>query len=73
MPKDETWIDQCISETKTTHPLVTEAVRSRLKKLLRDQLCSHQLSPVALAELAKLLIADMSAPPPLEEEESLED
>ena len=64
MSGDDRWIITRISEARERHPLVTEAVSSRMVELLKGQLREQQLSRRALASVAKALIADMAAAPP---------
>jgi hypothetical protein len=64
MPTDDHWIRTRITEARTRHPLVTEAVSSRVAEVLEGRLNEQQLAQKELASLAKDLIADMVREPP---------
>ena len=64
MSTDDDWITTRITEARTLHPLVTEAVSSRIAELLKGQLSEQQLSHVDLTSVAKALIANMVPAPP---------
>ena len=61
---DDPWITTRITEAKTPHPLVTEAISSRMAELLKGQLSQQQLSQMDLTSLATELIAAMVLSPP---------
>ena len=64
MSTDDHWITTRITEARTRHPLVTEAVSSRMAELLKGQLSEQQLSQMDLTSVARALIADMVHAPP---------
>lgn len=67
MSPDDPWIFARVSESRKHHPLVTEAVSTRIDKLLKGQLSEGQLTSPELTSVARDLIADMvPAPPKLE-------
>ena len=59
MSTDDHWIATRITEARTHHPSVTEAVTSRMGELLKGQLSEQQLSQKDLNSIATALIADM--------------
>ena len=61
MIEKEDWISDRVSAAQKAHATVTEAAATRMKGLLKDQLCERQLRPTELTEAAKQLIADMTA------------
>ncbi len=64
MPTDDQWITTRITEARTCHPLVTEAVSSRIAEVLKVQLSGQQLSQRDLTSIAEELIAEMHPTPP---------
>ena len=64
MSADDHWITTRIIEARKPHPLVTEAVSSRMAELLKGQLTEQQLSQKDLTSVARALIADMGPAPP---------
>lgn len=73
MSKDKDWIDERFEATRKAHPAVTDDAATRMKELLKGQLGEQQLRPKDLAETARLLMADMAAPPAPKTETSYED
>jgi hypothetical protein len=69
MSNDVDWIPARIAEARKLHAPVTEAVSTRLEKLLNGQLSERQLRPKELTDLAKTLIADMVSSPKVEANE----
>jgi hypothetical protein len=63
MPADDLWIATRITDARSVHPLVTEAVSTRMKELLSGTLSSRQLPQLELTNVAKALIADMLPAP----------
>lgn len=64
MPHDDQWITTLIAETRKSHPLLTEAVLTRVGPLLKGELNEEPLTSVRLTAVAKMLIADMAPAPP---------
>lgn len=64
MLTDDHWITTRITEARTLHPLVTEAVLSQMAELMNGQLRQKQLSHLDLTGVAKALIANMVPAPP---------
>jgi hypothetical protein len=64
MSNDDHWIRIRITEVRARHPLVTEAVSSRMAEVLEGRLGEQKLSQTELATLASALIADMVPEPP---------
>lgn len=64
MSTDDHWIRTRITEARTQHPLVTEAVSSQMAEILKGRLSEQQLAQKDLAKLANDLIADMVLDPP---------
>ena len=64
MSTDDHWITTRIAEARTGHPSVSDAVSSRMAKLLKGQLSEQQLSQKDLTSVATALIADMVPAPP---------
>lgn len=64
MSNDDHWIRTRISEVRKLHPLVTEAVSSRMAEALESLLSEPKLSQTELATLASALIVDMMPEPP---------
>lgn len=64
MSTDDHWITARISEALTHHPLVTEAVSSRMAEALKGHLSEQQLSQMDLAKLARAFLTDMASMPP---------
>lgn len=62
MSTDDHWIKTRITESRAHHPLITEAVSSRMVELLTDRLSEQQFSQTELKELANALITDMAPP-----------
>jgi hypothetical protein len=54
----EDWIETQVNKASEQLPLITEAVKARLKTLLKNQFRNH-LNPTELAQIATALIADM--------------
>lgn len=63
MPTDDRWITTRITEARTGHASVPEAVSRRMAKELRGRLRERQLSQKDLTSLAKELLADMVSTP----------
>lgn len=64
MSTDDLWITVRITETRKHHPLVIEAVSSRMEEMLKGQLSERQLPRGELTNIATTLIADMVPAPP---------
>ena len=65
MSTDDQWITTRIAEARNHHPLVTEAVSSRIAEALKGQLGEERLSQMDLTHHASMLIADMVPAPPM--------
>jgi hypothetical protein len=59
MSNEVHWIKARIAEAREHHASVTEAVSTRLDKLLNGQISERPLRPSELADIANDLIADM--------------
>ena len=64
MSTDDHWITTRVTEARTRHPAVTEAISSRMAELLKGQLRKQQLTPNELTGIAKEFIAGMVPPSP---------
>lgn len=63
MSTDDHWIPTRITEARTQHSLVTEAVSSRMAEVLEGRFSEQRLAQKELAVLAKDLIAYMVPKP----------
>lgn len=59
--EDLSWITARITKTKESHPLVTEAVSSRISQLLETTLSERQLTSTEFTSVATTLLDDMAA------------
>jgi hypothetical protein len=64
MPNDVHWTAARIAKARKHHTSVTDAVFTRIEKLLRGELSERPLSSTKLTSIAKVLIADMVPVPP---------
>ena len=64
MTNNDDWVTTRITEASKRHPLVTEAVSSRMVQLLNAQLSDRHLTPANLKSVAAELIEDMVPFPP---------
>jgi predicted transcriptional regulator len=60
MSADKTCIEKRLSEAKQGQPLVTEKVIIQMKELLDGELTERQLSAGRLADISKILLANMT-------------
>ena len=63
MSGDTHWIKTRITEARTRHASVTEAVLDRMDQLLNSELAERRLTPTELTNVAKVLIKDMVTNP----------
>ncbi len=61
MSNDENWFNDRLVEAQAAHPLVTERVVSRTRRLFKSQLRARHLVPTEVANIAKTLLEDMVA------------
>jgi hypothetical protein len=59
MSNDVQWIAARIAEARKNHDSVTDAVSTRMEKLLGGELSEQPLSTTKLSSIAKSLLADM--------------
>ena len=59
MPKDDSWIRDCITKALSGKGCVTEAVTSKAEALLRGSLSEGKLASKELAIIAQTQLAEM--------------
>ena len=60
MSNEDSWVTTRITEASKRHPLVTEAVSSRMEQLLKAQLSDRHLTTANLKSVAAELIKYMA-------------
>jgi len=64
MSSADLWISARITESRSNHPAVTDAVSARMEEMLKGQLSERQLTATELTKLAKALIVAMTSASP---------